>query len=216
MVQQIKGLDTRIKYSKIPDHTMFITFFADASLNNLPDKTSSAFGYLLFLSNDFSAGMRNTCNIIGWKANKIRRKVNLTYDAEALALADALEEAVVLKDQLMKITSLPKELILIEAYSDYQDVVSSINSSKQNHRGGRTKIDSARMREMLEDGTVHSIQLISTNLQLADCLTKKGATKTALIQTVENGKFFNQIKAFPFAKFQSFQPKVTNLKILQN
>ena len=27
MVQQIKGLDTRIKYSKMPDHTMFITFF---------------------------------------------------------------------------------------------------------------------------------------------------------------------------------------------
>ena len=117
--------------------------------------------------------------------------MNSTYDAKALALADALEEAVVVKDQLMKITGLSKELILIEAYSDCQDVVSSINSSKQNHRGGRTQIDSARMREMLEEGTVHSIQLISTNLQLADCLTKKGAAKTALIQTVENGKFFN-------------------------
>ena len=79
-----------------------------------------------------------------------------------LALSDALEEAIVAKDQIMKITGIPKELILIEAYSDCQDAVASVNSSKQNSKGGRTQIDAARVREMLEDGTVHSVQLVST------------------------------------------------------
>merc|ERR1712029_301462 len=64
---------------------------------------------------------------------------------------------------------------------------SGINSSKQNHKGGRIQIDAAKVREMLETGEVKSIQLISTTVQIADAFTKRGAATSPLINTLEQG-----------------------------
>ena len=52
------------------------------------------------------------------------------------------------------------------------------------------QIDSAKIREMLERKEVENIQWISTDLQLADVLTKRGVAKSPLLNTLEEGKFF--------------------------
>ena len=128
--------------------------------------------------------------VLTWKAIKIRRTVVSTYEAESLAVADALEEALVIKDQLMKLTGIPKDMLLIECFCDCADAVAAFQSSKQNARGGRVQIDSARVREMLERGEVHSIQWVHSDLQLGDIFTKRGVAKTPIINTLEEGKFF--------------------------
>ena len=147
-------------------------------------------GYIIFLSAGFKLGQRSKCCPLAWKSTKIKRVVASTHEAESLALAEALEEAVVIKDQLMQMTGIPNNLIHIEALVDNNDAVSSFNSSKQNQRGGRIQIDAAKVREMLETGEVKSIQLISNSVQIADAFTKKGAATAPLVNTLEHGRFF--------------------------
>jgi len=155
-----------------------------------PGKTGSAGGFLIFFSNGFRLGQRSKCCAITWKSTKIKRVVASTHEAESLALAAGLEEAVVIRDQIMQLTGIPKELIGIEAFVDNNDAVQSFNSSKQNHKGGRIQIDAAKVREMLETGEVQSIQLVNNSLQVADALTKKGAATSHLVNTLEEGRFF--------------------------
>ena len=90
----------------------------------------------------------------------------------------------------MKITGIPDNLLLIECFCDCQDAVAAFHSSKQHQKGGRVQIDSARVREMLEKKEVHSINWVSTEIQLGDIFTKRGVAKSPLINTLEEGKFF--------------------------
>ena len=142
------------------------------------------------MSAGFKLGQRSKCCPIVWKSTRIKRVVTSTHEAESLALAEALEESLVIKDQIMSLTGIPGDLISVEAFVDNNDAVSSFNSSKQNHKGGRIQIDAAKVREMLETGEVKSIQLISTSVQIADSFTKKGAATSPLINTLEQGRFF--------------------------
>ena len=192
MVQQLKGLPVSLRFSKLEDANIwFLTIFADASLKNLPpEKTGSAMRYLIFLSSGFVSGVRNNCCILTWKSNKIKRVVKSTHEAEALAVADAVEEAYVIKQQLLEMMDVSDDMIKLEVFSDSQDAVASFNSSKQHHRGGRIQIDVARVRNLIEEGIIDNVSFIATGKQLADSLTKKGAAKAALIETVTQGRFF--------------------------
>ena len=192
MVQQIKGLPLSIKYNKLEDTLVwYLTVFADASLKNLPpEKSGSAMGYLIFLSTGFVAGRRNNCCILTWKATKIKRVVKATHDAEALAVAEAVEEAIVIKEQILEMMGVSSDMIKIEVFCDSQDAVASFNSSKPTQRGSRIQIDVARVREMIEEGVLDNVNFIGTQMQLADSLTKKGAGKADLIETVKQGRFF--------------------------
>ena len=191
MVKKVKDLPYSIKYPKLDGDIWFLTVFADASLKNLPpNKTGSAGGFIIFLSCGLKLGQRTKCCPLAWKSTKIKRVVSSTHEAESLSLAEGLEEALVLKDQIVRMTGIPENLCLIECYIDNQDAVSSFNSSKQNQKGGRIQIDAAKVREMLETKAVHSIQLVSNTVQVADAMTKKGAPTSHLINTLENGRFF--------------------------
>ena len=125
-----------------------------------------------------------------WRANKIKRVVKSTHEAEALAVADAVEEAYVIKKQMIEMMGIPDKLVKIEVFSDSQDAVAAFNSSKPYQKGGRIQIDVARVRGMIEEGLIENVNFIGTAMQLADSLTKKGAAKAALIETVQRGRFF--------------------------
>ena len=127
---------------------------------------------------------------LAWKSTKIKRVVSSTHEAESLALAEGLEEAVVLKDQIVRMTGVPENLVLIEAFVDNMDAVASFNSTKQCQKGGRIQIDAAKIREMLENREIHSIQAVSTMAQIADSMTKVGAPTAHLINTLSEGRFF--------------------------
>ena len=101
-----------------------------------------------------------------------------------------MEEAVVLKDQIVRMTGVPENLVLIEAFVDNMDAVASVNSTKQCQKGGRIQIDAAKIREMLENREIHSIQAVSTMAQIADSMTKVGAPTAHLINTLSEGRFF--------------------------
>ena len=153
--------------------------YTDASHANLPDGVSSAMGCLVFV-----VGRGGVCCPVSWRANKIKRVVRSTLAAETMALQEGLEEG-------MYIQSLIKELHRIEvpitAYVDNKSLVEAVHSTKQvNDR--RLRIDIGAIKEIL-GREVQEIKWTHGSAQLANCLTKKGASGRDLLGVIQAGKF---------------------------
>ena len=130
--------------------------------------------------------------MLGWRSGKLHRIASSTFEAEVLALADGLEEAVVLKRQLQQMTGMGNDLIKVEAFCDCADAVEAVHSSKQinSSRRDRTCLDVEKVKEMMEQGHVDTVSWVGTNQQLADPLTKMGASKEMLGLVLQNGQFY--------------------------
>ena len=100
-----------------------------------------------------------------------------TFEAETLSLTEAMDRSLLVKDQFMKLTGLPKNLIKIEILTDCNDTVESVYSTKQNPKGGRILVEIAKVKEAMERGEVESVKWIPTQDMLADVLTKRGVRK---------------------------------------
>ena len=165
--------------------------FSDASLRGLSGKVNSAMGYFIFLSDGYSPNTKAKCCILAWKACKVKRVVTSTYDAETIALELGLEEAIVIKNQLIKMTGLDENLIRIEAFVDCKDTYEAIISHKQFPKGSRlASIEVAKIKEMLELKQVYRVSWVDTEHQLADILTKRGVGAEPILKTLVQGRFF--------------------------
>ena len=189
-IKVLKSTELPLRFVKLTGDTWYITVYSDASFKNLPDGVNSAMGYVILLSNGYEFNERSNCCVLAWKSVTIKRVTNSTYESETLALSEAVEEAMVLKDQLIKLTNIPKELIKIESLCDCRDTVAAIYSTKTT-KGGRVQIDIARIQQLVEEGEVERVKWIPTVKQIADSLTKEGAAKESLLSTVINARFFS-------------------------
>ena len=191
-VTLVKTRPYSIRYSKLESTDWKISVFADASLRGLPDKTSSAMGYVILLTDGFQPGSHSKVNVLSWKACKTRRIVASTYDAETLALTAALEEAVFIRNQLSRLLNLKEEELKIEAFCDCNDTVEAVLANKPlpNKNSRLAALEIARIKEMRELGMLNAIYWIPTRFQLADLMTKKGVNIEPLVETISKGRFF--------------------------
>ena len=67
----------------------------------------------------------------------------------------------------------------IKCYVDNKSLVDALQSCK-NVEDRRLRIDIAVLRDMLERREVEEVSWVNTSMQLADCLTKKGASSRHL------------------------------------
>ena len=192
VVAQVKNRAYSLRFSKLQNKDWHITVFADASLKGLPDKTSSAMGYIIMLTDGFRPGNRAKVNVLSWKSCKTKRIVASTYDAETLALTTALEEAIFIRDQISKMVGLKEKDIRIEAFSDCNDTVEAVLANKPlpNRNSRLAALEIARIKEMRELEMLHSINWVPTTLMLADALTKKGVNIEQLVETISQGRFY--------------------------
>ena len=145
--------------------------YSDASFANLADSGSQG-GLVIFLQD--SRGVK--CPIY-WQSRKIRRVVKSTLAAETLALVECAEAALYLKRvirDLCRSGDLP-----INCYVDNKSLMDTLNS-KKNVDDKRLRIDLAILDEMLQRKDINSVSWVETSLQLADCLTKRGASAERL------------------------------------
>ena len=190
MINHVRNEDLTMRFKRIGGERWFLTVFADASLGGLPDTVSSAFGYIILLSDGYSPGKRGNCCVLSWKANKLPRTVTSTFEAETLALSEALDRAVVIRQQILAMMNMPEELLKIEAFSDCNDCVTAVHSTKQVQRKDRIRLDLHKVKEMIQDKRVESVTWVPTEFQLADIFTKRGVSKAAIQATVGTGRFF--------------------------
>ena len=77
-----------------------------------------------------------------------------------------------------------KEAIPIHCVVDNKSLIECIYSTKTITEK-RLKIDICVIREMIERGEIKSVVWRESQLQLADCLTKTGASSNKLLMTLE-------------------------------
>lgn len=152
--------------------------YTDASLANLGDGISSTMGIVVFLANHGKA-----C-VISWRANKIRRVVKSTLAAETLALMEGLEEALYLKAMMKEIMS-DADLPIV-ATVDNRSLVEAVHSTKQ-VSDRRLRIDIGCIKQMVDENFV-TIKWCSGKMQLANVLTKRGASGKELLSVFHTGQ----------------------------
>lgn len=149
----------------------YLECFSDASFANLAGNGSQG-GFVIFLRDD--GGKR--CPVY-WQSRKIRRVVKSTLSAEALALLECAETAVYLAKILHEISDCGS--LKIRCFTDNKSLVDALHSCRS-VEDRRLRIDIAVLCDMLERGEVTEVAWVDTSGQLADCLTKKGASTERL------------------------------------
>ena len=188
---RVKHSEYEIRYTRLKKKDWHISVFTDASLRGLPDKTSSAMGFIILLSDGFKPGSKNKANVLTWKSCKTKRIVASTYDAETLALTGGLEEAIFLRDQMAKLLNIQEKEIKIEVFCDCNDTVEAILANKPlpNKNSRLAALEIARVQEMRQLGMIQDIYWIPSRLQLADSFTKRGVNNEPLVDTLRDGRF---------------------------
>ena len=157
------------KLSKLDECTL--ECYSDASFANMPNSASQG-GQIIFLKH--ISGLK--CPIY-WQSRKIRRVVRSTLAAETLSLVECANAAIFIRRIICEVSNC-KELRII-CLTDNKSLVDSIKSSK-NVDDKRLRIDIAILNEMITIGDISDIIWVSSQNQLADCLTKRGASTQKL------------------------------------
>ena len=178
-VRKMKSQDVRLNFANVGDisECKWICY-TDASFANLPGKASQG-GYIIFLK-----GANGKYSPIAWKSKKIKRVVKSTMAAETLALLEGAEHAFGLKSFLQEITGYKKERFPIVMRTDNDSLEQSVNSTNS-LEDKRLELDIAIIREMLEKKELAKVEWVSTAHQLADCLTKRGASSEKLLDALK-------------------------------
>lgn len=78
--------------------------------------------------------------------------------------------------------------LAVEAYIDNKSVIESLNSTKLVD-DRRLRIDIAAISETVNNEKNTSVKWCAGKNQLANCMTKRGASGLELLQIVQSGKF---------------------------
>ena len=145
-------------------------------------------GYVIFLE-----GPNGNCSPLIWQSKTLRRVVRSTMAAETLSPVEAEEACFWLSGML-------KEVLLnhqdrspqysIECRTDSHHLYDAVNSIRP-VLDKRLRINIAILKEMLERKELSQIKRIDKNCELADSLTKRGASSHNLMRVFAEGKLQN-------------------------
>ena len=88
---------------------------------------------------------------------------------------------------LKEILCLPPEKIEIQCFIDNKSLYDNLHSSTPVKEEKRLVLDIALIKEMLEKKELTNVTLVESKKQLADCLTKQGASSELLRQILNHG-----------------------------
>ena len=88
-------------------------------------------------------------------------------------------------------TGLSKDLVLLECYCDAQNALESLKNHTPPNTTKRFRNEFAIIKSFADEKKVKNLLWVKGSEQLADSLTKLGASEVDLIDTLNKGKFFN-------------------------
>ncbi len=179
VIRKLRSEVVTLKFHRLgDDESLKLVIYSDASLGNLPDGGSQG-GHFIFLT-----GSNGCFSPLAWQSKKIRRVVRSTLAAETLALADAIDVGVylaLLYKEIMQVKALP-----IECITDNHSLYDHLNTS--NHvQEKRLRIEISAIKELISSHQIRAVHWSPTKTQLADCLTKHGASPLAMLRMLEAG-----------------------------
>ena len=177
-VKKLKGDGLRIVYPSLGDVTMMkIVVYADGSHAALPSGASQGANIVFMAGNQRSAP-------ISWRSKKLDRVTKSPLATEVSAVADAADHGHLVASMVKELYCLDK-LPIIELYTDSNSLKEHLETTRIIN-DPRLRVDIARLREMKEVGEV-VVKWVPSELQLADCMTKRGSSTDLLRQVLASG-----------------------------
>ena len=182
VIRKIKSEAIQLKYQKLgKKEELKLLVFSDASLGNLADGGTQG-GNIIFLQ-----GTEGKCSPISWKSKRIRRVVRSTLAAETVAMTEALDDALYISTLFTELMNGCTDAgIKIVCITDNKSLHDAIKSNKFVSEK-RLRIDISNIKELVEKKQVQQVLWSANKLQLADCLTKRGASSAELLKTLQTG-----------------------------
>ena len=182
-VKKIKYEKTTMKFVNLGscDHWV-LQAYGDAGFKSLPDKLSSCSGYVVLLTNQEN----NTSSILSWKCNKIRRVVDSSTAAEALASNDTLDALVYIKCVLNELLGDLIKNIPLQVFTDSRNLHRNVHTTLL-VENPRLRTDIAKLKQSLERKELNTFELIRGKDMIADVLTKKGASGAKIMNILRTG-----------------------------
>ena len=191
IVRKIRNQDLALFFpNALSVSTSSIVTFCDASFKNLANFGSQG-GFISFLVDNSG----NYC-AIAWQSHKIRRIVKSTIAAESLAALDAAEMTVFLASVLKNIFGCVK--VDCHIVCDNRSLVDAVHSTT-NLEDKFLLLDVCVLRDMLESQAIAGFHWICSERQIADSLTKQGASHDKLIKILCDSKLAIDFETFTFS-----------------
>ena len=180
-IRKLQSEHVVLKFPNIGNlHKCKIINYSDASYRNLPNEGSQG-GFIIFLANE-----HNEVIPIQWQSRKIKRIVRSTLAAETLAQIDSSDSAYFIKSLLVEILHCNPQSIQIESFIDSKSLYDTLHTTK-NVEDRSLRLSIAILREKLAKSEINKIHLVTTKLQIADCLTKNGGNTNILLNVLRTG-----------------------------
>jgi hypothetical protein len=183
VIRKVKSEKLTLKFQHLgSEDKLHLLVYSDASLGNLYDGGTQG-GHIILL-----VGQDGLFSPLYWQSRRIRRIVRSTLAGETMALADGIDSAVFIATlfmELMKGCATP-ELLPITCVVDNMSPVEAMKSVKV-VADKRLRLDISGIKELLGK-QIQSIHWSESKGQLADCLTKKGASSLALLRAISDGR----------------------------
>lgn len=189
VTRKIKGEAALVFFPALGHPTEWkIVVFSDAAHANLSDGVGSMGAHIVLL-----VGKSGKCCPLSWHAGKIKRVVRSTIAAEALSLQEALEDSLFLRSHIKEM--LGEIDVPIDAFVDNRSVVEAVYSTKLVD-DKRLRLDLGAIRQAVNDGEINSVRWCPGGAQLANCMTKRGASGLQLLLVLQSGLISEQFNTF--------------------
>ena len=183
MTRKVKSGESDFFIRKLgPVEGWVIEVSTDASLSNLNEGVDSVEARIVIVKND-----KDDCAPILWSANKIKRIVDSTLEAECLSLLSGLKEAIYLREVIEEIFKLKDKAVPVRAIVDNKSTVDAVHSTAP-VEDKKLRRDVARIKQMLNTKEIRSVTWCPGREQLADCMTKRTASSFKLMQVMKSGR----------------------------
>ena len=179
-VKTIKSREVRLSFPGLGEPAKIqVMVFSDASHANLPSGASQG-GYIVFLS-----GGGRVLPFM-WQSKKLNRVTKSPLASETMELADAADAghlAAVIVQEVFALSNEPR----VQCFTDSKSLIDHLQTSHV-IQDSRLRVDVARIREMIALKECE-MKWVPNEKQLADPLTKAGATSMKLLEVLRCGKF---------------------------
>lgn len=182
-IRKMKDQEAKIVFPKLGNIQKWkLIVYSDASHANLCDGVGSVGAHIVLL-----VGEESRCCPLAWQAGKLKRVVRSTIAAETLSLQQALENGYYLRGMIEELVGVPKHSIPLEGYVDNRSVVEALHSTKMVD-DKRLRLDLGAIKQSLNAGEVNAVKWCPGSLQLANVMTKRGASGLQLLEVIQSGK----------------------------
>lgn len=181
VIKRIKTEKVRLMFQKLNEKRTLV-LHSDASLGNLSEGGSQG-GHFAYLKDE-----EGKLVPLLWSSKKIRRVARSTLACETLALADGIDACLFLSTLLAELDFGKSDPMYfpITCFTDCKSLHDAVISTKDVQEK-RLRLDIYGIKEQLRNKQIQRIEWIKSSDQLADSLTKHGASSVKLLCVMEKG-----------------------------